>query len=224
MTLACIWPVVCHVGNVNRRVMNTIHRLPSGLCALIALAVWTGAYSGRGADFTVVNSGSSAYSINSQNNPGLTLQRGKTYTFAVTASGHPFYIKTVQGNGTGNGYSGATGNGTQTGTVTLVLPTNAPATLFYNCSIHSPMTGTITVIDPPVPPAPKILKLTVGTNLLVRFTGSNTFSYFPEFNTNLVKTNWFALTVQTNIAAGGTNDVYCGKPSGSPVFIRIRAQ
>jgi len=176
------------------------------------------------ADFTVVNSGLSAYIINGQSNPGLTLHRGRTYTFDVNASGHPFWIKTIQGIGTGNGYSGAANNGDDVGTITLVLPTNAPSALFYNCRFHAGMTGNITVIDPPVPPPPKILKLTVNTNLVVRFTGSNTFSYFPEFNTNLTTTNWFALTIQTNVAANGTNDVYCGKPSGNEVFIRVRAE
>ena len=183
------------------------------------------AVSVSAADFTVVNSGFSAYTINSVNNPGLTLHRGTTYTFSVNASGHPFYIKTIQGSTTANAYTnGVTGNGVTVGTLTFAVPTNAPGTLYYNCSVHAAMTGTITIIDPPVPPSPKILNLTVGTNLMVRFTGSNTFSYFPEFNTNLVQTNWFALTVQTNIAAGGTNDVYCGRPPGDAVFIRVRAQ
>ncbi len=191
---------------------------------LAVLILFFATSSARSADFTVVNNGLSSYTINSQSNPGLTLQRGKTYTFNINAGGHPFWIKTVQGNGALNGYSGAANNGIQTGTVTLVLPTNAPGTLFYDCQIHPAMTGTITIVNPPTPPAPRILKLTVGTNLDVKFTGSNIFSYFPEFNTNLVATNWFALTVQTNVAGGGTNDVYCGLPAGNPVFIRVRAQ
>lgn len=188
----------------------------------VALCV---AGAARAADFNVVNNGSSSFTINTQSNPGLTLQRGKTYTFALNNNGHPFWIKTVQGSGTGNGYSaGVAANGLQTGTLTLILPTNAPGTLFYNCQFHSPMTGVITVIDPPVPPAPRILKLTVGTNLTVKFTGSNTFSYFPEFSTNLTKTNWFALTVQTNVNVTGTNDAFCTTPAGNAVFIRVRAQ
>lgn len=175
------------------------------------------------ADFSVVNFGASAFSINGQNNPGLTLQRGRTYTFALNNSGHPFWIKTVQGAGNGNGYSaGVANNGLQTGTLTLVLPTNAPGALFYNCEFHSAMTGTMTVVDPP--PPPNILSLTVSTNLSLTFTGANTFSYVPEFNTNLATTNWFALTVQSNSAANGTNEAICGLPAGGRVFIRVRAQ
>lgn len=175
-------------------------------------------------DFTVVNLGFSAYDINGQSNPGLTLQRGRTYTFAVNASGHPFWIKTVQGAGNLNGYSGAANNGVQIGTVTLTLPADAPGTLYYNCQIHPAMTGVITVVDPPTPPAPVILNLDVSTNLSLKFTGSNTFSYFPEFSTNLAGTNWFALTVNTNAYANGTNEVICGKPPGDAVFIRVRAE
>lgn len=178
-----------------------------------------------GADFTVVNNGLSSYTINSLSNPTLTLQRGTTYTFAVNASGHPFYIKTIQGNTTANAYNnGVTGNGVQVGTLTFSVPTDAPDTLYYNCQFHAAMTGVIQLVNPPTPPAPVILNLSVGTNVVVKFTGSNTFSYFPEFNTNLAQTNWFSLSVQTNVTANGTNDVYCGKPPADNVFIRIRAQ
>jgi len=191
---------------------------------LTAMMLCLAASPAWSADFSVVNNGFSAYTINGQDNPGLTLQRGKTYTFSVNAIGHPFWIKTVQGNGSLNGYGNASNNGIQTGTVTLTLPNDAPGTLYYNCQIHAAMTGVITVIDPPVPPAPFILNLNVGTNLNLKFTGSNTFSYFPEFNTNLATTNWYALTVQTNVSVDGTNDVICGLPPGNNVFIRVRAQ
>lgn len=104
-------------------------------------------------NFDVTNTGVTAYVFNSNDlenveNPGLTLQRGQTYTFAVNASGHPFYIKSVQGNGTGNAYdSGVTNNGTQDGTVTFEVPMDAPDTLYYNCEFHAVMTGEITITD-----------------------------------------------------------------------------
>jgi plastocyanin len=190
--------------------------LPFALCVAARMA--------QAADFTVVAS-FPTYTINGLSNPGLTLRRGTTYSFSINSSGHPFYIKSVQGSTTANAFTnGVTGNGAQSGTLTFSVPTNAPGTLFYDCSIHASMTGTITIIDPPVPPAPQILFLGVGSNLDVKFTGSNTFSYFPEFNTNLATTNWFALTVQTNVAANGTNDAICSMPSANPVFIRVRAQ
>ena len=174
--------------------------------------------SARAADFAVTSPGF-FFNINGSGNgqnPTITLVRGKTYTFAVstTAGTHPFNI--LAGVGLSN-------NNITSGTITFVVPTNA-VNYTYECSIHH-FTGTILTIAPPTPLPPKILTLTVGTNLNLKFTGSNTFSYFPEFNTNLSTTNWFALTiVQTNAAPNGTNDVICGLPSANRAFIRVRAQ
>lgn len=96
----------------------------------------------------VTASDNSAYTIDGAANPALTFCRGQTYTFALNASGHPFYIKTVQGAGTDNAYqSGVTGNGAEVGNVTFTVPADAPATLFYNCSFHPPMTGPIHIVD-----------------------------------------------------------------------------
>jgi len=96
----------------------------------------------------VAASGMTAYVIDGVSNPDLTFCRASTYVFAVSAPGHPFYIKSVQGTGTGNAYSsGVTGNGTTSGDVTFVFPSDAPDTLFYNCSIHAAMTGTIYIVD-----------------------------------------------------------------------------
>jgi len=97
--------------------------------------------------FTVTNNGSSNYIIDGQNNPTLTLVRGFTYSFNVNVSGHPFWIKTSQTTGTSNGATGVTNNGAQTGTVTFVVPSNAPATLYYICQYHNGMVGTINTID-----------------------------------------------------------------------------
>ncbi len=104
-------------------------------------------------DFIVTNNGTTSYVFNSGDvenleNPNLTLKRGETYTFAVNASGHPFFIKSVQGNTNLGAYnSGVTNNGAQAGTVTFVVPMDAPDTLFYNCQFHSSMTGTLNIVD-----------------------------------------------------------------------------
>jgi hypothetical protein len=96
----------------------------------------------------VTNSGASAYVMDGASNPSLTLCRGSTYTFAVNAPGHPFYIKTVQGTGADNAYSdGVTGNGATSGDVVFAVPASAPGTLFYNCSLHAAMTGTIHIVE-----------------------------------------------------------------------------
>lgn len=98
-------------------------------------------------NFDVTNTGTSAYvfdggGLSAASNPNISLERGKTYTFTVNASGHPFFIKTTQGNTNANAYNdGVTNNGEQTGTVSFTVPMNAPDTLFYNCQFHSSMTG-----------------------------------------------------------------------------------
>jgi len=79
-------------------------------------------------------------------NPTLYFTKGFNYRFELLAPGHPFYIKTVQGTGTGNAYEdGVEGNGTQVGFVTFKVPFDAPDTLYYQCSNHSAMVGTIII-------------------------------------------------------------------------------
>ena len=82
-------------------------------------------------------------------NAPLTLCRGYTYTFALNVSGHPFYIKTAQVTGAASAYAtGVTGNGNSSGTLEFVVPAGAPDNLFYQCSIHAAMTGTVSIVDP----------------------------------------------------------------------------
>ena len=101
-----------------------------------------------GASFAVTNNGASSYIINSVSNPSLNLLRGFTYYFTVSASGHPFWIKTSQTTGTGNAYSsGIVNNGTDNGLITFVVPYNAPSTLYYICQYHGSMVGQINVSD-----------------------------------------------------------------------------
>lgn len=81
---------------------------------------------------------------NSSENPDLYLSRGETYKFHISAAGHPFYIKTLSGNGNGNQYtSGITGNGSEDGTLIFTVPQDSPQKLYYNCSNHSTMKGTL---------------------------------------------------------------------------------
>jgi hypothetical protein len=96
----------------------------------------------------VTNAGAGAYVINGSSNPSLTLQRGVTYRFQVSASGHPFWIKTAAVTGTGNAYStGVTNNGTDNGTVIFNVPLDAPNTLYYICQFHGSMVGTLNIVN-----------------------------------------------------------------------------
>ncbi len=103
--------------------------------------------------YTVTNQGASAYVFNGEElteavNPDLTIKRGETYEVTVNSPGHPLFLKTTQTTGTGDQYNnGVTNNGASEGTITFTVPADAPDTLFYICEFHSPMTGTITIVD-----------------------------------------------------------------------------
>ncbi|MBG6060467.1 hypothetical protein IWX83_000230 [Flavobacterium sp. CG_9.1] len=119
----------------------------------IGSSVGTGAATGETKTYTVTNSGSSAYIFNGEgltnsSNANFTFKRGGTYTFNVSTPGHPFYLNTVQGIGTTNAFSsGVTNNGAVSGSVKIVVPANAPNTLYYNCEFHGMMTGVITITN-----------------------------------------------------------------------------
>ena len=96
--------------------------------------------------------GASDYSFTTQglqaNDPVLTLERGKTYEFQVSAQGHPFWIKTDQISGSSSQYNdGITNNGLSNGKLIFTVPSDAPSTLYYICQIHSNMTGVINIVD-----------------------------------------------------------------------------
>ena len=102
--------------------------------------------------FTVSNNGASDYTfaqdnkwfLSNVNDPILYLRRGETYRFIISASGHPFQIRVSNG---GSAYSdGITNNTIASGTLTFVVPMNAPATLYYQCTAHSGMGNTINIV------------------------------------------------------------------------------
>lgn len=101
-----------------------------------------------GASFAVTNAGSASYIINGGTNPTINLIRGFIYYFNLSASGHPFWIKTAQVTGTGSAYSsGVTNNGVDTGTITFGVPFDAPNTLYYICQYHGSMVGVLNISD-----------------------------------------------------------------------------
>ena len=118
------------------------------------------AQSGSGAGtpeitWTLTANGSSDYVFSgdgfptNQNDPTLYLIRGQTYKFVNNTGGHPFRIQsTVAQAGGGTQYnSGVTNNDAGNGvTLTFVVPMNAPDTLYYQCTAHPAMTGTINVL------------------------------------------------------------------------------
>ena len=107
-------------------------------------------YSDNGTTFTVTVS-SSKYYIDGILTKSLTLKKGYTYFFDSTDSttnSHPLFIGTIS---TGGSYtyeytSGVTKSRTTTETLTFIVPSDSPSTLYYNCGNHAAMGGTITIM------------------------------------------------------------------------------
>ena len=81
------------------------------------------------------------------NDPTLYVHRGQTYAFdnTVQAASHPFRIQSTQGL-SGTPYTtGQTGSGTSV--LYWTVPMDAPSTLYYQCTIHAAMQGTINVVS-----------------------------------------------------------------------------
>jgi hypothetical protein len=116
---------------------------------IIALAATQAAAQ---ATFTVRGVCCVDYDIDGQPDPTLTVVRGQTYDFnLIDCAIHPFNIQSTQGFG-GARYPNVVNNGGTSGTVTLTVPIDEPAsTLYYQCGNHPPMNGVINIIDPPTP-------------------------------------------------------------------------
>ena len=82
-------------------------------------------------------------------NPNFKLCRSYTYTFAIDATGHPFYFKLKNSLGAADAYdTGVTNNGATKATITWTLAGTTPGVLYYQCSVHQAMGGTIDVVEP----------------------------------------------------------------------------
>jgi hypothetical protein len=107
-------------------------------------------YSDNGTIFTVTVI-SSKYYIDGILTKSLTLKKGYTYFFDSTDSttnNHPLFIGTIS---TGGSYtyeytSGVTKSRTTTETLTFIVPSDSPSTLYYNCGNHVAMGGTIKIM------------------------------------------------------------------------------
>jgi len=111
-----------------------------GTCPTYSISVTANSNS----DYTLL--GTDTNGAVSGDDVSITINVGETINFSVNASSHPFYIKTVQGNGTDNQDSDVNSsypNGATNGVVSWT-PT-AAGTYYYQCSVHDGMNGTITV-------------------------------------------------------------------------------
>ena len=86
-------------------------------------------------------------STQSGNDPILRVKEGDDLSFNVSASGHPFYLKTKEGTGTADQIDGVGNNGAEEGTVTWSVPIGSAGTYYYQCSLHGDMVG-LNIVEP----------------------------------------------------------------------------
>lgn len=197
----------------------------AGICALASAVCAENAPSTN----SVTALGLSAYVINGQQNPTLTLQRGVTYVFQLNASFHPFDIKTNLTTTSLNRYdNGVTGQGTTVGNVVFAVPMDAPDQLFYHCENHAAMGGVLNIVSPPSPPTVKIVYISVtDTHVMMQSTGASNWMAMPEYSSNLSAHAWMPVQNFTNVFANGTNTTTFGRLDsslGTNIFLRIRNQ
>lgn len=82
-----------------------------------------------------------------QNDPTIYVHRGFTYAFdnSVQGGSHPFRIQSSQGLAGTPYTTGQSGSGSSI--LYWTVPMDAPSTLYYQCTIHAAMNGTINVVS-----------------------------------------------------------------------------
>ena len=139
------------------------------------------------------------------NNPALTFNVGDRVLFNNfdSYSAHPFYIKTVQGTGTGNQAAGVSGAGTE---YIEWVPQSA-GTYYYQCSIHNAMYGTITVTNNEFNPD-FLIEVSYGGTGLYTLVGSD--------RNGSINSNNPALTFNVGDKVRFSNSAY----SAHPLYIK----
>ena len=163
----------------------------------------------------VANSGASGYLWNSGSdrngsisglNPYISVNKGDTISWDINAPGHPFYIKDVQGNGTGNQTAGVINQGTQTDVVQYT-PT-VGGRKYYQCSIHTDMNGEIYISD----------KHWATTHYARYNSPSDLGSKSFDFVTHGGSGN--SIVIRRAATASGSSVIYKYTKHGSPVWYR----
>ena len=96
-----------------------------------------------GTGYTFIGAG---FATTSGDNPDLHLKKGHTYYFINNAGGgHPFRVQSTSGT-SGTVYNdGVTNNAGATGPIIFHVQMDAPATLYYQCTAHAGLNGTISI-------------------------------------------------------------------------------
>ncbi len=173
-----------------------------------------------------------AYSVDGgpAENPTIELYAGVTNILDIQAyDDHPVVVTTTPDPF--DWYSGASPQDVADQQIFLITPSSGfPTTLYYVCSLHY-FYGEIHFNAPPIPLAPlpnTILSIKVGTNIVMKSTGTNTnWRLIPEYSSNLLQGTWTSVPQYTNTYANGTNTTTFNRLDpicGPNVFLRVRQQ
>jgi hypothetical protein len=121
--------------------------------ATVADQTPTAGQNDTAATFDIGNAGASYYTVDGDQQPSLTLERGKTYEFVVETPGHPFHVSTDADGGSldsvytrgVNATSGSREGAVEEGTLRFTVPEDAPDTLYYQCGFHTGMGAKLNV-------------------------------------------------------------------------------
>ena len=157
---------------------------------------------------TVGDNGGNKFKIDGAFNPILAFVKGNTYIFDQsdgTNSGHQIQISETSG-GANTSYATTVGTpGTAGAKTTVVVPTNAPGTLYYNCNPHGAgMGNSIGVTSPPNSISGEWGQVDIGENTWateLKLTSNNGNNDSPPREFRLLAstngTNWITLIHET---------------------------
>lgn len=174
----------------------------------------TSGIAGQAGDtaLTITNDATSFYVVDGANNDTIYVKPGYTYTFSISAAGHPFWIQTTDpataGYDSGNTLGtddGITNNGTENGTLIWTVPEDyTEGTYYYVCQNHAAqMNGEIVVTSNPA-----ALTFLDVSNQIGTLDGVYTVSATPNDTTIEFQTNFKAgsKVLQVSQSAQTDND------------------
>ena len=93
-----------------------------------------------------VSASGGKYVVNGLTTGSLSLEKGMTYTFTNSSnSAHPFRLSTTMDGTHGGGSTYVLGVTYSGNVLTFVVPSTAPTTLYYYCTVHPGMGGSSSI-------------------------------------------------------------------------------
>ena len=131
------------------------------------------------------------------NDPTLYLMRGHTYKFTNNTGGHPFRIQSdpaTSGGGTEYNLGVVNNNAGDGSSLIFTVPMDSPNILYYQCTLHPSMTGTINIINS-------------STNTGSSFSLTATTPLVFDSNTDIISTTFTPTSITNMSGKTFTDDV-----------------